>query len=147
MSLILIVIIGGTAMCADIGMNALTSAMDLGSGGTIIWSIMEGNEMLNLTVFSKTMKSREGRSFEIYLSRITNKKTGEELPVRVQFSRTCTAPQSCPCIIMIEQHDAHLSTKSYTTESGESRVTYTLWINAYTLSAEPYVDHSLDEFF
>ena len=101
---------------------------------------------MKITIFCKNAKSREGRSFDIYLSRLTRQTTGEEIPVRVQFSRTCKPPQVFPCIVEVEKSEAHLSTKSYTTESGESRTTYTLWVNAYTLSPEAYVDHSLDDF-
>lgn len=101
---------------------------------------------MKITVFSKNMKSKEGRSFKVYLSRLVNKHTNEELPVRVAFSEGVTPPAECPCILTFERVDGHLSPRSYTTEKGEERTSYTLWLNAYDLSPEPYVDHSLDDY-
>lgn len=100
---------------------------------------------MKLTVFSKTMKSKEDRKFKVYLTRL-RKKDGEEVPVRVSWAEGVVIPATFPCVILVDKKDANLSTKSYKDSEGNQGVSYTLWVNDYKPSGEEYVDHSLDDF-
>ena len=100
---------------------------------------------MKITVFSKSMKTKEGKSFKIYLSRLT-KKTGEEVPVRVQFSEGLVIPASCPIIIEVPKESAQLSPRKYLDKDGNQAESYTLWVRDYAATGEQYVDHSLDDF-
>lgn len=101
---------------------------------------------MQLTIFAKTKKTAEGRTFRIYLSRLINKNSGEELPVRVQFREGIPVPSLYPINIIVEKKDANLSTKKFTDDEGKEHVTHTLWVNSYQTSPEPFVDHSLDDY-
>lgn len=100
---------------------------------------------MKLTIFSKTVKSKEDRKFKVYLTRLT-KKSGEEVPVRVAWVEGVVPPASYPCIILVDKKDANLSTRTYTDAEGAKAQSLTLWISEYTPSGEAYVDHSLDDF-
>lgn len=100
---------------------------------------------MKLTIFSKSMKSKEDRKFKVYLTRL-KRKDGEEVPVRVSWAESVVIPSSFPCIIEVEKKNANLSQKKYKDLEGNEGVSYTLWVNEYTLSKEEYVDHSLDDF-
>ncbi len=100
---------------------------------------------MNLTIYAKTKKTNEGRSFKIYLTRLTRKSTGEEVPARVNFAEGVPLPTLFPVNIVIERKDANLSEKKYKDADGVEHITYNLWVNDYQ-PGEPYEDHSLDDF-
>lgn len=101
---------------------------------------------MKLTVFSKSMKTKEdGRKFRIYLTRLV-KKTGDEVPVRVQWSEGVPVPSTYPIIIEVKKEHAQLSVKKYTDKDGNPAESYTLWVREYTPTGETYVDHSLDDY-
>lgn len=100
---------------------------------------------MKLTIFSKSMKSKEDRKFKVYLTRL-KRKDGEEVPVRVSWADGVVIPASFPCIILVDKKDANLSQKSYRDADGNLGTSYTLWVNDYSPSGEEYVDHSLDDF-
>lgn len=101
-----------------------------------------------ITVFAKSATSKEGKKYIIYLGRLTNKATGEEVNVRVKFREDCGQPRAdaCPMTIIVPKEAANLVTSTYTVEDkGEERTSRTLWIAKWS-EGEPYVDHSLDEY-
>ena len=100
---------------------------------------------MKITVFAKTMKTKEGKSFKIYLSRLV-KKTGEEVPVRVQFTEGTPLPTVYPVIIEVPKSGAQLSPRKYLDKDGVESESYTLWVREYMPTGEEYVDHSLDDF-
>lgn len=100
---------------------------------------------MKLTIFSKSMKSKEDRKFKVYLTRLRNK-NGEEVSVRVAWAEGVVIPAQFPCIILVDKKDANLSTRTYKSEDGSTGTSHTLWVNAYTPTTEEYVDHSLDEY-
>lgn len=108
---------------------------------------MENNKM-EIAIFAKARTTKEGKSFHSYLSRITNKRTGEELPVTVKFRDDCkpVPPTDCPCNIVIEKEDTSLSSRKFTTEDGTAGIGYTLWVGSWDFGGE-FVDHSMDDFF
>lgn len=106
---------------------------------------------MKLLVFGKARQTKDGRNFTAYVSKLP-KKDGTELTVGVKFREECGSPKldETPCYIEVNKDDANLSTKSQeiTTEDGEIKdvTNHTLWIKAWNMSPEKYVDHSLDEF-
>lgn len=100
---------------------------------------------MNLTVYAKTKKTAEGRTFRIYLSRITRKSTGEEVPVRINFKEGVPLPTVFPVNLIVEKEDANLTVKHYKNDEGEDCTAHNLWIEKYTMG-EPFVDHSLDDY-
>lgn len=100
---------------------------------------------MRLTVFAKTMKSKEDRKFRVYLSRLT-KTSGEEVPIRIQWGEGVPIPSTFPIIINVEKKNANLSVRKYTDKDGNESLSHTLWVNEYTPTGEEYVDHSLDEY-
>lgn len=100
---------------------------------------------MEITIYAKTKKTAEGRTFKIYLSRITRKSTGEEVPVRVNFAEGVPLPTLFPVNILVDKKDANLSKKTYKDADGVEHITYNLWVNDYQPGA-PFEDHSLDDF-
>lgn len=101
---------------------------------------------MKLTIFAKNMKSAEGRPFKVYLTRLTNKNTGEEISVRLHLKEGLPQLPECPVIIQVEKKDANLAKRSIADDTGELHTYYTLWVNKYSVSDEEYVDHSLDDY-
>lgn len=102
---------------------------------------------MKLTVFAKTMKTKEdGRKFRIYLSRLIRKGTGEEVPVKIQWSEGVAIPSTFPIIIEVSKEHAQLSRRPYTDKDGNVCEGYTLWVREYKPTGDVYVDHSLDDF-
>lgn len=99
---------------------------------------------MKITVFRKMRKTMEGRTFASYLTRLP-KKDGSSLTVSVRFKND-SVPDDFPAVLEVSKKDANLSERVYTTSSGEDRVGYTLWVNAWALSGEEWIDHSLDDF-
>jgi len=103
---------------------------------------------MQLTIFAKRGQSKDGKNFNIYLGRLVNKNTGEEVNVRVKFREDAgqPKPERCPMNIVVDKNDANLVTSTYTVEdTGEQRTRRTLWVSKWSEGA-PYVDHSLDEY-
>lgn len=107
---------------------------------------------MQIAVFGKKRTTKEGKSFNSYFSTLT-KKSGEEVKCTVKFREDCGAPElkDLPMNIVFEQKDGNLSSKKYTVldeNTGEmiEKTGFTLWLNGWR-EGDPYVDHSLDEFF
>lgn len=104
---------------------------------------------IKTAVFASKKRSKEGREFIVYTGRLTKKTDGSEMTVRIKFREDCGAPKPdvCPCIIQFDKTGANLSSKEYIDEAtGEYRTAYTLWVNAWSMTDEQYIDHSLDDF-
>ena len=104
---------------------------------------------MEATIFAKKMTSRDGRSYNRYLTKLT-KKDGSEVTMNVKFREECGEPKECPCNIVFDKSDANYVEKleKYTDkETGEEKETTskTLWIGKWDFGT-PYVDTSLDEF-
>lgn len=100
---------------------------------------------MEITVYAKTKKTVEGRTFRIYLSRITRKSTGEQIPVRVNFKEGVPLPTVFPVNLVIQKENANLTEKHYYDDEGVKRTSHNLWIEKYEMG-EPFVDHSLDDY-
>lgn len=105
---------------------------------------------MKVTIFSKKVKTNDGRSFNVFVSSLP-KKDGTSQYVTVKYSGQDKNKEfdsnKCPFIIEVDKSDAHMSSKSFTDKTtGEIRKNYTLWIKDYKESDEVYVDHSLDDF-
>jgi len=103
-------------------------------------------------VFGKKRQTKEGKTFTAYVTKLT-KKDGSELTASVRFREECGAPklEECPCYIEFDKKDANMSFKTMEVadnETGEIKTvdSNTLWIQKWNMSAEKYVDHSLDDF-
>lgn len=102
---------------------------------------------MEISIFAKQRKTKEGRSFTVYLSTLT-KKDGSTVPCSVKFNQSCTPPkpESCPMNVIIDKEHCNVSKRRYLDEStGEILYAYTLWVSQYAAGGE-YVDHSMDEF-
>lgn len=107
---------------------------------------------MQITIFAKKATTKEGKNFTRYISRLT-KKSGEEVTVTVKFREECGSPsaEDCPLNILVENGDCNLSTRWYdsTDSNGEvvRRESHTLWVSDWMRdTANPYEDHSMDEF-
>lgn len=118
----------------------------------IIYFSMKGVATMNenrieLVVFRKRVKTKEGKAFPVYLSHLTKKSTGEIIPVTVKFTRDIDDIASFPAVLLIDRRDANLSSRSYgTNEYGESLYRNYLWVKDYVVSDRPYEDKSLEDF-
>lgn len=104
-------------------------------------------ENMEITVFAKKRAGKDGKNFYSYLAKLL-KKDGSALTVSVKFRDETgkPKPENCPMNIVVNKGDMNLSEKLYEHEdTGESAVSYTLWVSKWTEGAE-YVDHSLDDF-
>lgn len=101
---------------------------------------------MEITIFAKNCRSKDGRNFVKYVARLT-KKDGTKIPAQVKIPEEKRPyPAECPMNIIIEKGKANLSEKHYVNEStGEMHTRYELWVSDYT-KGKPYVDHSLDDF-
>lgn len=109
----------------------------------------KGKKIMKATIFAKKKKTKEGRTFTAYVTRLTNKATGSEVSMAVKFREDCgqPKPEECPMIIEFDKNKANRTERTYTREdTGEDAVAYTLWISEWKKSNEVYVDHSLDDF-
>lgn len=100
---------------------------------------------MRLEVFGKQRTNKDGKPFTTYLSRITNVKTGEVLPVQVKFRMGVDVPKELPVVVNIEKKNANLVKEDWENENGETGVKHILWVSAVK-SYEDYVDHTLDDF-
>ena len=104
---------------------------------------------MKIAIFASNKTSKEGRKFTVYTARITSKSTGEQIGVRVKFTDEAGEPKSadCPMYISIDKGSANLAERRYLDEASQTeRKSYTLWVKSWSIDAEPYVDHSLDDF-
>lgn len=103
---------------------------------------------MEITVFAKKRKTKEGKAFTSYLTKLIKKSTGEIITATVKFREECGAPKSetCPCNIIIDKKNANLSSREFEREdTGEMATSYSLWISAWEKGSE-YIDKSLDDF-
>ena len=105
---------------------------------------------MELTIFAKKRKTKEGKDFTAYFTKLT-KKTGEVITTSVKFREDCGAPkrENCPMNIVVDKSHANFVEKGITYEDSEGiekdGIDRTLWISEWT-EGELYVDTSLDEF-
>jgi hypothetical protein len=103
---------------------------------------------MQLAIFAKKRKTKDGKSFYGYLSTMTRKSTGEAQTISVKFRDECGQPNAadCPCNIIVDKKDCNMSTRTFVREdTGEAATSYTLWVNKWA-KGPAYVDHSLDDF-
>lgn len=102
---------------------------------------------MEISIFAKERRSREGRAFHTFFATLT-KKDGTEVPVSVKFRKECGEPDAakCPQNIIVDKEHCNLSRKRFLNEStGELVETNTLWVSQWAGGSE-YVDHSMDDF-
>lgn len=100
---------------------------------------------MRLEVFGKTRLNKEGKQFTTWLSRITNMKTGEIIPIQIKFRMTAELPKDFPVVMNIDKSACNLVKEDWKNDEGETGVKYILWVTKVK-SYEPYVDHSLDDY-
>lgn len=100
---------------------------------------------MRLEVFGKQRTNKDGKPFITYLSRITNMKTGEIIPVQIKFRTGVEVPKELPIVANIEKKNANLVKENWENEDGETGVKHVLWVSSVT-SYEDYIDHTLDDF-
>lgn len=100
--------------------------------------------MLTCNVFKKERTSKEGRKFNSYLTRITNRTSHDEVSASVKFEDGVDIPKEFP--IRIDVLNGSVSTKKFQDPvTKEEKPSYTLWVREWKKSDEPYVDNSLDD--
>lgn len=100
---------------------------------------------MRLEVFGKQRTNKDGKPFTIYLSRITNMKTGEIISVQIKFRTEVEVPKELPIVANIDKKNANLVEEDWENENGETGVKHVLWVSAVK-SYEEYIDHTLDDF-
>ena len=102
---------------------------------------------MKITVFAKKRTKTDGGVFYNYLSTLTSKSTGEVLTVQVKFRQECGMPDphKCPRVIEFTKKSANLAKHTYTTDDGEIRIRYELWVSAWEDCGE-FEDDSLNDF-
>lgn len=105
---------------------------------------------MKINVFKKTKTTKKGKKFDIYLSKLTNKKTGEILDVQVKYVGQAqidieNSNINYPLTLDFDRTNANLSTKGITTDSGGTFIRNNLWITKLN-KIEQYVDDSLNDF-
>ena len=107
---------------------------------------------MKTVIFAKKRTTKEGKPFTAYVTKLV-KKDGEEITAGVRFREECGAPKEseCPCYIEFDKTDANMTTKNMEITDPETNeikdvTSRTLWITAWKMSEEKYVDHSLDDF-
>lgn len=111
---------------------------------------------MKITVYAKKRTTKEGKTFAVYLSKLTNK-NGDETPITVHFKQTAGLlnPDKCPAVIEFDRKNANLSKKEkhfarVDVVTGERVETITidnqLWVSEYRVCDGEYVDNSLDDF-
>lgn len=102
---------------------------------------------MEITIFAKKRKTKDGKSFYSYLTTLT-RKNGENLTTQVKFREDCGSPKAdlCPMNIVVEKGKANLSSKDFIREdTGETCKSFTLWVSEWAKGSE-YIDTSLDDF-
>ena len=110
---------------------------------------------MKLTIFSKKLTSKDGRTFYRYITTLKRKAEDgsiEEVTTSVKFREECGAPKgdACPMNIIVDKEDCNYREKveTYHDQDGEEQayLNKTLWISGWTESPEKYVDTSMDQF-
>ena len=103
---------------------------------------------MEITIFAKKRKNKEGRDFYSFLTTLTNKKTGEQETMQVRFREACgnPDPKDCPCNIKVEKGDCNIAVRTYIREdTGEICEAKVLWITKW-IKGSAYVDTSMDDY-
>lgn len=103
---------------------------------------------MQISIFAKKTKTKDGKTFYRYLTTLTNKNTGEAITASVRFREDAgnPDPRKCPMNIRFEKRTANLATREYKDEaSGEPRTAFTLWVTTWE-QGDAYIDTSLDDF-
>lgn len=107
---------------------------------------------MKILVFAKKRKNKEGREFTTYSTKL-HKADGSELFANVKFREDCGSPkyEECPCYVDVERADANLNNSTRQVVDEDTGVIsniedHTLWVKAWKLNPEKYVDTSLDGF-
>lgn len=105
---------------------------------------------MRINVFKKTKTTKKGKKFDIYLSKLTNKKTGEVMSVQVKFvgqaqSDIENSNIKYPVTLDFDKANANLSTEVIETDSDETFIRNNLWITKLN-KIEQFVDDSLTDF-
>lgn len=104
---------------------------------------------MKTTIFAKKIKTKDGKTFFNFVTTL-EKKDGSKQYMKVMYSgkdkNKSFEPDMCPLVIEFNKDDANISTTVYTSNEGEEKKRYTLWLKDYKISDEKFVDHSLDDF-
>lgn len=105
---------------------------------------------MRIDVFKKTKTTKKGKNFDIYVSKLTNKTSGEKLYVQVKFvgdAQTAISNSKIeyPLTLEFDKRNANLSTEETSTDTGDIFVRRTLWITSID-KIERFVDSSLTDF-
>lgn len=100
---------------------------------------------MEITIFAKKKKAKNGKEFVTYLTTL-QKKDGTEDTMEVKFREEVGEPRNCPCNIEVEKTDINIQKKSVTREdTGELITVKKLWVKAWK-PGSPYEDRSLDDY-
>ena len=103
---------------------------------------------MEITVFAKKRQNAEGKSFTTFLTRMKNKRTGENETLSVKFREECGKPKAeqCPINIVFEKCDGNVSKSVFVkNDTGEECTVSTLWLSKWSEGSK-YVDNSLDDY-
>lgn len=105
---------------------------------------------MRIDVFKKTKTTKKGKKFDVYVSKLTNKTTGEKLYVQVKFvgeAQTAISNSKIeyPLTLEFDKRKANLSTEETSTDNGDIFVRRTLWLTSID-KIERFVDSSLTDF-
>lgn len=103
----------------------------------------ERKVMLTLNVFKKERTTKEGKKFPGYLTRITNKESGEMVSASLKFEDGVDVPKTFP--IRIDVIEGSVSNRTFTDKNGEEKTGYTVWVRNWKKSDDEFVDNSLNE--
>lgn len=95
---------------------------------------------MKINVFKKVRVNAEGKKFNSYFGRLTNK-AGFEVPVSVKFRESVDLPEEFPVCAIFTKDNANLSEK---VDEKTGEIYKTLWITSCDF--ESFKDNSLDDF-
>ena len=103
---------------------------------------------MQITIFAKRRTTKEGKHFYSFLTRLTNKRTGEEVTAVVKFREACKQVlqgDECPINIVVDKKSASLSEKKISDKEGHELISRTLWVSDWRRGSD-YVDNSMDDY-
>ena len=101
---------------------------------------------MKATIFAKKKKSKEGREFYSYFTKLT-KQDGTEETISVKFQEDIKPKgENCPLNIIFDKADANISTKTLIKEDGQVFEDKNLWIKKFEEDPEKFRDKSLDDY-
>ena len=105
---------------------------------------------MKINVFKKTKTTKKGKKFDIYLSKLTNKKTGEIINVQVKYVGQAqtdieNSNINYPLTLDFDKANANLTSEVIATDNDETFIRNNLWITKLN-KIEQYVDDSLTDF-